>query len=301
RRIQQGVAVDPRRGGGGQAPLAAVEAIAAARQARRAVRLRRVIAERRIVPDDRHRLRRATSQHNSDENYRCGRNGRGSRIHAPCPIYRRAVSRACEPAATAEFDGPPISCKPAPRCACVCCIQHTSRAHDAPRSGPNSTLRKATRNPRASRGYPPGRLTPTMRAISPSRPGGLSMQTRVFGRTGMQLSLLGFGCGAVGGLMVRGAPADQERTIARALAAGINYFDTAVQYGNGESEKNLGRVLQTLKPANVVVGTKVRLPPGDAGRIGEAIAQSLEDSLKRLRRDHVDIFHLHNSVTDAGG
>jgi hypothetical protein len=44
------------------------------------------------------------------------------------------------------------------------------------------------------------------------------MQLRVFGRTGMQLSVLGFGCGAVGGLMVRGDPADQERTIARAIA-----------------------------------------------------------------------------------
>ena len=53
------------------------------------------------------------------------------------------------------------------------------------------------------------------------------MQLRVFGRTGMQLSVLGFGCGAVGGLMVRGDPADQERTIARAIAAGVNYFDTA--------------------------------------------------------------------------
>ena len=74
------------------------------------------------------------------------------------------------------------------------------------------------------------------------------MQMRVFGRTGMQLSVLGFGCGAVGGLMVRGDPADQERTIARALAAGVNYFDTAVLYGDGESEKNLGRVLQKLKP-----------------------------------------------------
>jgi aryl-alcohol dehydrogenase-like predicted oxidoreductase len=68
------------------------------------------------------------------------------------------------------------------------------------------------------------------------------MHLRVFGRTGMQLSVLGFGCGAVGGFMVRGDPADQERTIARAIAAGVNYFDTAVQYGNGESEKNLGRV-----------------------------------------------------------
>ena len=44
------------------------------------------------------------------------------------------------------------------------------------------------------------------------------MQLRVFGRTGMQLSVLGFGCGAVGGLMVRGDPAEQERTIARAVA-----------------------------------------------------------------------------------
>ena len=54
------------------------------------------------------------------------------------------------------------------------------------------------------------------------------MQLRVFGRTGMQLSVLGFGCGAVGGLMVRGDAADQERTVARAIAAGVNYFDTAV-------------------------------------------------------------------------
>ena len=73
------------------------------------------------------------------------------------------------------------------------------------------------------------------------------MQLRVFGRTGMQLSVLGFGCGAVGGFMVRGDPADQERTVARAIAAGVNYFDTAVLYGNGESEKNLGRVLQKLE------------------------------------------------------
>jgi aryl-alcohol dehydrogenase-like predicted oxidoreductase len=127
------------------------------------------------------------------------------------------------------------------------------------------------------------------------------METRIFGRTGMRLSLLGFGCGAVGGLMVRGDPLDQERTIARALAAGVNYFDTAVQYGNGESEKNLGRVLQRLKPADVVVGTKVRLPSGDFGDIADAVAKSLDGSLARLRRDRVDIFHLHNAITETGG
>jgi aryl-alcohol dehydrogenase-like predicted oxidoreductase len=63
------------------------------------------------------------------------------------------------------------------------------------------------------------------------------MEMRMFGRTGIQLSVLGFGCGAVGGLMVRGDPLDQERTIARAVGAGVNYFDTAVQYGDGEVGK----------------------------------------------------------------
>jgi aryl-alcohol dehydrogenase-like predicted oxidoreductase len=127
------------------------------------------------------------------------------------------------------------------------------------------------------------------------------MELRTYGRTGMQVSLLGFGCGSVGGLMVRGDPRDQERTIAHALAAGVNYFDTAVQYGDGESEKNLGRVLQSLKPANVFVGTKVRVPVADRGRIADAVTKSLEDSLTRLHRDHVDIFHLHNSITATGG
>src|ERR1700731_3834699 len=131
--------------------------------------------------------------------------------------------------------------------------------------------------------------------------GGSAMQLRVFGRTGMQLSVLGFGCGAVGGFMVRGDAADQERVIARAIAAGVNYFDTAVQYGNGESEKNLGRVLQKLRPANVAVGTKVRLPPSEFGRIADAVTMSLEGSLKRLRLDRVDILHLHNTITETGG
>ncbi len=125
------------------------------------------------------------------------------------------------------------------------------------------------------------------------------MEQRTFGRTGLQISILGFGCGAVGGLMVRGAPQDQERTIARAIEAGVNYFDTAAMYGNGESEKNLGRVLAKLKP-NVVVGTKVRIPSAQFGRIAAAVAESLEASLKRMGREQVDIFHLHNAITSNG-
>jgi aryl-alcohol dehydrogenase-like predicted oxidoreductase len=126
------------------------------------------------------------------------------------------------------------------------------------------------------------------------------MEMRTFGRTGLRVSILGFGCGAVGGLMVRGTPEDQERAVARALEAGVNYFDTAAMYGNGESEKNLGRVLAKLKP-NVIVGTKVRIPSADFGRIGAAVAESLEASLKRMGREQVDIFHLHNAITTNGG
>ena len=127
------------------------------------------------------------------------------------------------------------------------------------------------------------------------------MEMRTFGRSGMRVSILGFGCGAVGGLMVRGDPADQERTVARALEVGVNYFDTAVQYGNGESEKNLGRILKKLKPSNAIVGTKVRLLPSDFGRISNAVTTSLEGSLQRLGMEHVDIFHLHNPITATGG
>jgi len=127
------------------------------------------------------------------------------------------------------------------------------------------------------------------------------MEMRVFGRTGMRVSVLGFGCGAVGGLMVRGSAADQQRAVARALEVGINYFDTAVQYGMGASETNLGRALAALKPANAIVGTKVRLPAADFGRIEAAVTESLDGSLGRLGLDHVDIFHLHNAITVGGG
>jgi len=125
------------------------------------------------------------------------------------------------------------------------------------------------------------------------------METRTLGRTGLAVSVLGFGCGAVGGLMVRGNPADQERAVARAIELGINYFDTAAMYGNGESERNLGRVLKTLKP-DIFVGTKVRVPDGERGRAGAAIASSLEASLQRLQLDHVDLFQLHNHITADG-
>jgi aryl-alcohol dehydrogenase-like predicted oxidoreductase len=127
-----------------------------------------------------------------------------------------------------------------------------------------------------------------------------AMDRRKLGRTGLEVSVLGFGCGAVGGLMIRGSAADQERAVARAIELGINYFDTAAMYGNGESERNLGRVMKSLKP-DIHVGTKVRIPSGERSRIAAAVTQSLEASLERLQLERVDLFQLHNHITRAGG
>ncbi|TAJ83210.1 aldo/keto reductase [Reyranella sp.] len=127
------------------------------------------------------------------------------------------------------------------------------------------------------------------------------MERRRLGRTGLNVSVLGYGAGAVGGLFTKGAAADQERALSRALEAGINYFDTAPVYGNGESERNLGRALKALK-ADVVVGTKVRLTADHRADVAGAIVRGMEESLKRMGRDHVDLFQLHNPLTaqDAG-
>jgi len=125
------------------------------------------------------------------------------------------------------------------------------------------------------------------------------MENRKLGRTGLDVSVLGFGCGAVGGLMVRGTPADQERAVARAIELGITYFDTAAMYGNGESERNLGRVMKSLKP-DIRVGTKVRIPAGERNRVAAAVTQSLEASLQRLQLERVDLFQLHNHITRDG-
>ena len=126
------------------------------------------------------------------------------------------------------------------------------------------------------------------------------MQKRKLGRTGLEVSVLGYGAGAVGGLFTKGTPADQERAAARAIEAGINYFDTAALYGNGESERNLGRVLKALK-ADVIVGTKVRLGAEHRADVGKAIEKGMDDSLKRMGRDHVDLFQLHNPLVAKDG
>jgi aryl-alcohol dehydrogenase-like predicted oxidoreductase len=124
---------------------------------------------------------------------------------------------------------------------------------------------------------------------------GVPVKLRKLGRTGLTVSEIGFGCGPTGGLFIRGTPAARREALACALDVGINYFDTAPGYGTGASESNLGESLQSLR-ASAVVATKVALDWDSLGDIQGFIERSVEDSLRRLRRQAVEIIQLHNRV-----
>ena len=121
------------------------------------------------------------------------------------------------------------------------------------------------------------------------------MEYRLLGNTGLTVSVIGFGCGDIGGLIVQGEVQERTQAIRRALEVGITYFDTAALYGRGQSEINLGAALRQLK-ADPVLGTKVRLQPEELSNIKSGVVRSVENSLARLGRDHVHVIQLHNSV-----
>ena len=128
------------------------------------------------------------------------------------------------------------------------------------------------------------------------------MNYRPLGNTGLQVSEIGFGCGNVGGLMIRGEHGDQLKAVARAIELGINYFDTAPSYGDGQSESNLGKVLSELS-ADALVGTKFRVTTHEPGRIKDNVIASVEESLTRLQREQIDLIQMHNhvaTVADGG-
>ena len=107
------------------------------------------------------------------------------------------------------------------------------------------------------------------------------MNYRQLGKTGLTVSEIGFGCGNVGGLMIRGNHDEQVEAVKHALELGINYFDTAPVYGDGQSETNLGKVLDELNP-KIILATKVRIGRDDLQDIKSAVQRSLDTSLKRL-------------------
>src|SRR5437867_3944217 len=124
------------------------------------------------------------------------------------------------------------------------------------------------------------------------------MQTRALGRTGQAISEIGFGCGNVGGLLIRGDPRPQIEAVTRAIDLGVTYFDTAAQYGAGESERNRGHALAELKP-DVLVGTKINLTPADVSAGPARVHEIFQAGLERLGRSSVDILYYHGRIRRA--
>ncbi len=132
------------------------------------------------------------------------------------------------------------------------------------------------------------------------------MNYRKFGCTELLVSEVGFGCWAIGGDAVVGkvpigwGPADDNTSVEaihKALDAGINFFDTADFYGLGHSEELLGKVLYGVK--DIVIATKVgHRAINDSISLdysGKYIMEACEKSLKRLKRDQLDIYQLHSA------
>ena len=126
------------------------------------------------------------------------------------------------------------------------------------------------------------------------------MQYNSLGRTGLNVSRVGFGGGGIG--QVWGATTREEavKAVHRALDLGINYFDVAPAYGDGKAEEALGIALEG-RSEEVIIGTKVRVPANNLADATGAVQRSMETSLRLLKRDSVDILHVHNRFTENRG
>jgi len=127
------------------------------------------------------------------------------------------------------------------------------------------------------------------------------MKYRILGRTGLSVSEVGVGGAGFG--HVWGTTTDAECCIAvrRAVDLGINFFDTSPMYGGGRSEDNLGRGLEGLRE-RVCIATKVRLQSEeDLADMEGAVRRSVEQSLRRLRTDRVDVLQVHHQLGPEGG
>jgi aryl-alcohol dehydrogenase-like predicted oxidoreductase len=129
------------------------------------------------------------------------------------------------------------------------------------------------------------------------------VEYRPLGTTGLRISVISFGCGPVPALLTKsGQEERQQETIRRAVEAGVNWFDTAATYGDGQSELSLGAALAAIGAAGRVhVATKVRLQSSSSESIGEQVRASVAGSLARLRLPGVDVLQVHNSITPARG
>jgi len=128
------------------------------------------------------------------------------------------------------------------------------------------------------------------------------MELRTLGRTGVKVSPLCLGA-MMFGLWGNTDREECIRIIHRTLDAGVNFIDTADVYSRGESEEIVGDALQGGRRENVVLATKVHGTMGDDpnqfGNSRRWIVREVEDSLRRLKTDWIDLYQIHRPEADT--
>lgn len=124
------------------------------------------------------------------------------------------------------------------------------------------------------------------------------IRKRRFGRTGLQVPEVTYGGGWVGGLLITADQATAHATLDRAMAAGMDWIDTAAAYGNGVSETVIGGWLKTLgATARPRISTKFNIDT-TAGNYRDQVRRSIEESLGRLGVEKVELLILHNRIVN---
>jgi aryl-alcohol dehydrogenase-like predicted oxidoreductase len=126
------------------------------------------------------------------------------------------------------------------------------------------------------------------------------MEYTTLGRTGLEVSVAGLGCGGFSrlGLGTGKSEADAVALVHEAFTLGVNLFDTAAVYG---TEAVLGKALKALPRDRVVIATKAWTPRGGGRSVAERVISSLDNSLRALGTDYIDVFQLHGVAPVAYG
>jgi L-galactose dehydrogenase/L-glyceraldehyde 3-phosphate reductase len=128
------------------------------------------------------------------------------------------------------------------------------------------------------------------------------MKNIKLGRTDLNVSEVVLGGGWVGGLFIDPSYEVMEKALETSIESGINWIDTAETYSEGQSEKNIGDLLSALPVKDkFYISSKARLDPKSSESFGSQIDRKLDNSLKRLKTDKLDLYQLHNKITFEEG
>jgi len=124
------------------------------------------------------------------------------------------------------------------------------------------------------------------------------MEYVTLGRTGLKVSVAGLGCGGFSrlGLGTGKSTAEAVALVRQALDLGVNLLDTAAAYG---TEGVVGEAIKSVPRDGVVIATKAWIPRGEGRRAAERAVEGLDNSLRRLGTDYVDLFQLHGVAPEA--